>query len=93
MLTISAGDYTVYFDLEPSFYEKFLQKEKERWTVDPRCKVRINELGLMPTDQELFRDWLTYNMEDKISQLQAKTSQAKTKGKKSKIAITKLCFN
>ena len=52
--TITAGDYTIEFDIEPGFFDDFLVKEYTNWIAK-----QFDEKGIhYESRMEAFRDWV-----------------------------------
>lgn len=63
--TITAGDYTIEFDIAPSFFQKYLEQENDRWQ-----EKMLNEEGTKyMTPQEAFKDWIMNEMETRLSDM------------------------
>jgi len=62
--TITAGDYTIEFDIESEFFNDFVVKEYSKW-------IELQSLkGILYVSRvEAFRDWLQNEMEQRLDQL------------------------
>lgn len=65
MKTITAGDYTIEFDIEPEFFEEWLDKEGEAYLE----RVHRETGKTYNARADAFRDWITEEMERKLSLL------------------------
>ena len=52
--TITAGDYTIEFDIDPDFFDDFLVKEYTNWTAKQSDEKGIQYESRMAA----FRDWI-----------------------------------
>ena len=59
--TITAGDYTIEFDIKPEFLSDFLVKEYNKWiaTQSDKGKFYVSRV-------EAFRDWVQNEMEQRL---------------------------
>jgi hypothetical protein len=62
--TITAGDYTVEFDIAPSFFQKYVEQEWPDWDQ----KQRENGIEYV-TEQEGFKDWVCATMEARLDRM------------------------
>lgn len=65
MKTITAGDYTIEFDIEPEFYEDWLADEAETF-LEQELQRSGKTYRARP---DAFRDWVTREMEQRLVQL------------------------
>ena len=63
--TITAGDYTVEFDIDPSFYNDWLDKEAENFLQEEHARSGKS----YSSRPDAFRDWITHEMERRLKQL------------------------
>ena len=59
--TITAGDYTIEFDIDDSFFKDFIQKEYLNWLGDQGVKGVSYSAKV-----EAFRDWIQHEMESRL---------------------------
>ena len=60
--TITAGDYTIEFDIAPSFFEDFLVKEYTTWLgTEQQHGIEYN------SRVDAFRGWIENEMETRLS--------------------------
>ena len=52
--TITAGDYTIEFDLDPQFFEDWVDKEYTSWSVISHRKYGKHYVAKV----DAFRDWI-----------------------------------
>ena len=62
--TITAGDFTIEFDLDPTFFKDFMEKEMENYTN--KC---AEEGKFFQSRVQCFQDWIQKEMERRISEL------------------------
>lgn len=84
--TITAGDFSIEFDLDPTFFADFLAIEKPDWVK--KCA----EKGMtFNTDASCFHTWIRYEMERRLS-LMPDLGFEEEPVEDIKIAVTKLAF-
>ena len=84
--TITAGDYTIEFDIPPSFFEDFLVKEYTTW-LGTEQQHGIEYVSRV----DAFRGWIENEMEVRLSQLPDLGYEAEPCDRV-KIAITSFAF-
>ena len=57
MKTITAGDYTIEFDIEADFFEDFLVKNYSEW-IGSQHQHGVQYISRV----EAFRDWIQHEM-------------------------------
>lgn len=63
--TVTAGDYTIEFDISPGFFSKFIETEYDAW-----CRKQEEDEGVKYiTHQEAFKDWITHEMETRLDRM------------------------
>mmetsp|Transcript_41366 Transcript_41366/g.54391 ORF Transcript_41366/g.54391 Transcript_41366/m.54391 type:complete len:230 (-) Transcript_41366:1562-2251(-) len=62
--TITAGDYTIEFDISPDFYNDFVIKESNNWV-----RGQLTAGKDYVSRVEAFRDWIQNEMERRLDQL------------------------
>ena len=62
--TVTAGDYTIEFDITPKFFQTFLDKEYE----DFNSKAMDDGIDYV-TPQEAFKDWITKEMQSRLDRM------------------------
>jgi len=63
--TITAGDYTVEFDIKPEFFTKWIKTQYTKF-----CAKQNREKGISYTAMvEAFRDWFQQEMEARLSDM------------------------
>lgn len=60
--TITAGDYTIEFDLDPLFFEDWVDKEYTKWSVIAHRKLGRHYVAKV----DAFRDWIQHEMEQRL---------------------------
>ena len=65
MKTITAGDYTIEFDISPDFFDEWLDKEAEKFLEQEQRKNGKT----YNARADAFRDWITMEMERRLSLL------------------------
>ena len=63
--TITSGDYTVEFSLDPTFFQTWVDKEFLNWASWKRREVNKEYISRT----EAFRDWIQHEMEERLDQL------------------------
>ena len=63
--TITAGDYTVEFDISPDFFEEWLNTEADNFLEQELGRTGKTYIARA----DAFRDWFTIEMENRLSQL------------------------
>ena len=63
MKTITAGDYTIEFDIEPAFYDDWLEKEAENFLAEEHERSGKG----YSARPDAFRDWITHEMERRLA--------------------------
>ena len=80
--TITSADYTIEFDLDPLFFQTWVEKESHQWLQKQHTfykqKVFKGGASIEVHDEqskeytskvEAFRDWITYEMEQRLDEL------------------------
>ena len=86
--TITAGDYTIEFDIDPDFFDDFLVKEYTNWTAKQSDEKGIQYESRMAA----FRDWIQYEMEQRLDQMPDLGYEEKPVDH-IKIAVTSFAYN
>ncbi len=86
--TITAADYTIEFDLDPAFFEKWLDQEAETYLEEEQR--RSGKLYVARADA--FRDWITQEMERRLTMLPDLGFEDEPLGEV-KVALTTFAYN
>ena len=62
--TITSGDFTIEFDIDPTFYIDYLAKEKQSWYETSALEGRTFESNV-----EGFQAWIQHEMESRLDRL------------------------
>jgi len=63
--TITAADYTIEFDIDPTFFEKWIDDEADAFLA----KEHQESGKVYGARADAFRDWITQEMESRLSLL------------------------
>jgi len=63
--TITAGDYTIEFDIEPEFFKKWVNTTYAKFCVKQNQEKKIKYVSRV----EAFRDWFQQEMETRVSEM------------------------
>lgn len=63
--TITSGDYTVEFQLDPAFYQTWLEEEFISWVSKQHRESNIEYVSRV----EAFRDWIQNEIEQRLDKL------------------------
>jgi hypothetical protein len=59
--TITAGDYTIEFEIEPDFFKNFKEQKKKDW--EKKCAEYDR---IFKSDVQSFRGWIENEMEERL---------------------------
>ena len=59
--TMTAGDYTIEFDLHPDFYKDYLEEEMDKWIEESKQENRVYLSKL-----QSFQYWMQKEMERRL---------------------------
>ena len=84
--TITSGDFTIEFDLDPDFFSDYMSKEMESWIEKSSTEGREYQSKV-----HSFQAWIQHEMETRISELPDLGFEDEPV-KEIKIAVTTLAF-